>query len=82
MTEKPRKLKPPRYAKVTGPVRVSYTSDYINYIGHQLEREAKGQPAEDYCEWLDRRAGYNIITDEELMRRIREMDERARSDDR
>ena len=37
---------------------------------------------ESYSEYLDRRAGMKILTDEELMRRIREMDERARSDDR
>jgi len=45
--KKPRKLKPPTRVVTVGRIfHVSYTSDYLDYIGHKLEREEKGQPVE------------------------------------
>jgi len=42
MTEKkPRKLKPPHRATVNRIIHVSYTSDYLDYVGHSLEKEAR-----------------------------------------
>jgi hypothetical protein len=68
VTEKP---KPPP----VGPDRIihrSYTSDYLDYVAHTIAQEKKGQPAESYSDWCDRRAGMKILSDEELIRRINE----------
>jgi len=82
--KKPRKLKPPTRVVTVGRIfHVSYTSDYLDYIGHKLEREEKGQPVEEYFDWLDRidreRARRKLesmkVSTEELLRRIRERDE-------
>jgi hypothetical protein len=76
MTDK----KPPR---AVGPDRIihrSYTPEDLNYIGHQLAREGKGEPRETYAEYCDRRAGMKVLTDEELMRRLREKFDRGEPD--
>ena len=38
--KKPRRtFKPPRVVKVGRIIHVSYTSDYLNYVGHKIEKE-------------------------------------------
>ena len=49
-----RTLQTPRLAKVGRIIHRSYTSDYIDYVGHKLEAEVKGEPVEDYLDYLER----------------------------
>jgi hypothetical protein len=64
------KKPPPRPVGPDGIIHVQYTSDYLDYVGHKLEKQAKGEPVETYFEYLDRRAGEKILTTEELLRRL------------
>jgi hypothetical protein len=91
MTEKkPRKLQPPRRTVVPGRIiHVSYTSDFLNYTAHKITKEEKGEPVEDYPDYLERidneRARRKFesmkVSNEELLRRIREIDEREPNKD-
>jgi hypothetical protein len=69
MIEKP---KPPRVGTGDRIIHVRYTEEYLSYVGYTLAQEEKGEPAESYRDWCDRRAGMSVLTDEELMRRINE----------
>jgi hypothetical protein len=59
VTEKkphPRKLQPPRYAVIKGPIHVRYTLDGLNRIARELNRERErlvrtGRNFEERAEW-------------------------------
>ena len=84
--KKRRKFKPPRETQIARIVHISYTSDYLNYVGHCLKREEKGEAAESYSDYLERvelkrwEKKFTKLTTEELLRRLNKSQPRSHND--